>query len=90
MPDLNYFTAIQQAIIDMLTRHSNLFLIMGRNLFTGFAIILICWFGIRAALSASDHEGGFHMSRLRQSDPDDRLLPGDDHLLRRDRFRASG
>ncbi len=64
MPDLNYFTAIQQAIIDLLTRHTNLFLIMGRNLFTGFAIILISWFGIRAALSASDHEGGFRMSRL--------------------------
>jgi hypothetical protein len=64
MPELNHYAAIQQAIIDLLTRHSDLFVGMGRNLFTSFAIILICWFGIRAALSSSDQGGGFRLANF--------------------------
>lgn len=64
MPELNHFAAIQQAIIDLLTRHTDLFVEMGQNLFTSFAIILICWFGIRAALSSSDQEGGFRLANF--------------------------
>lgn len=54
MPPENYFTAVFAAIIDLLARHSDLFLAMGQNMFRSFAVILIAWFGIRTAL---DGEG---------------------------------
>ena len=37
-------------------RDGDLFLTLGTNLFRGVAIILIAWFGIRAALASA--EGG--------------------------------
>lgn len=41
MPPDNYFTVIVQSITELLTRHSNMFVAMGGNLFRGFAIILM-------------------------------------------------
>jgi type IV secretory pathway VirB6-like protein len=56
MPGIDPFASITGAILDLLTRDGDLFLRLGTNLFRGIAIILIAWFGIRAALSSS--EGG--------------------------------
>jgi len=58
----NYFTAVFQAITDLLTRHSAMFLSMGQNMFRSFAVIMIVWFGIRAALTSSEIAGGFRFS----------------------------
>jgi hypothetical protein len=55
MTDLNPFAIVSAATVDLLTRHSDLFVSMGTNMFRGFAIILIAWFGLRAALGS--HEG---------------------------------
>ena len=52
-PD-NAFAVVAQSIIDLLTTHSDLFVALGRHLFRGFAVILIAWFGIKAALSAAE------------------------------------
>src|SRR5262245_61558304 len=44
-------------LTDLMTQHASLFEQMGQNMFRGFAVILIVWFGIKAALSAA---GGGH------------------------------
>jgi hypothetical protein len=62
--ELTHFVALQQAIIDLLTRHTDLFVGMGRNLFRSFAVVLVCWFGLRTALSASGEGGGFRPADL--------------------------
>jgi hypothetical protein len=62
-PD-NAFSVVAQAILELLTHHSDLFLVLGRHLFRGFAVILIAWFGIKAALSAADGGPGFPMARF--------------------------
>src|SRR5260370_36758864 len=56
MGGLDPFASITAAILDLLTRDGDLFLALGRNLFRGLAVILIAWFGIRAALASA--EGG--------------------------------
>jgi type IV secretory pathway VirB6-like protein len=56
MAGLDPFASITAAILDLLTRDGDLFLTLGRNLFRGLAVILIAWFGIRAALASA--EGG--------------------------------
>ena len=56
MTGLDPFASITAAILDLLTRDGDLFLTLGRNLFRGLAVILIAWFGIRAALASA--EGG--------------------------------
>jgi len=61
MPE-NYFTSVFQAITDLLTQHSSLFLSMGQNMFRSFAAILIAWFGIRSALTSAEPGGGFRMA----------------------------
>ncbi len=61
--DLNHFAAVTQAVTEMLNRHSDLFVLMGRRLFQGFAVILISWFGIRAALASAEGRG-FPYSRF--------------------------
>jgi hypothetical protein len=62
-PD-NAFSVVAQSIIDLLTTHSDLFLDLGRNLFRGFAVMLIAWFGVKAALSAAEGGPGFPISRF--------------------------
>ena len=56
MAGLDPFASLTGAILDLLMRDGDLFLTLGTNLFRGVAIILIAWFGIRAALTSV--EGG--------------------------------
>jgi hypothetical protein len=57
-PFLDPFASITGAVLDILTRDGDLFLALATNLFRGFAIILIAWFGIRAALTSAQGSGG--------------------------------
>ena len=56
MAGIDPFASITGAILDLLMRDGDLFLRLGSNVFRGVAIILIAWFGIRAALASA--EGG--------------------------------
>lgn len=56
MAGIDPFATITGAILDLLTRDGDLFLRLGTNLFRGLAVILLAWFGIRAALTSA--EGG--------------------------------
>ena len=56
MAGLDPFASITGAILDLLMRDGDLFLTLGTNLFRSVAILLIAWFGIRAALTSA--EGG--------------------------------
>src|SRR5713101_7019867 len=56
MAGIDPFASITAATLDLLTRDGDLFLTLGTNLFRGMAVILIVWFGIRAALTSA--EGG--------------------------------
>lgn len=38
---------------DLLTQHAALFENLGAPMFQGFAVILICWFGIKSALASA-------------------------------------
>jgi type IV secretory pathway VirB6-like protein len=40
-------------LTQLMTQHASLFETMGQNMFHGFAVILICWYGIKSALSAA-------------------------------------
>jgi len=52
MGDINPFSLVGAAVVELLSRHGDTFVSMGTNMFRGFAIILIAWFGVRAALSS--------------------------------------
>jgi TrbL/VirB6 plasmid conjugal transfer protein len=56
MPGIDPFASITGATLDLLTRNGDMFLRLGTNMFRGLAVILIAWFGIRAALTSG--EGG--------------------------------
>src|SRR5678816_3869702 len=56
MAGIDPFASITGAVLDLLMRDGDLFLRLGTNLFRGVAIILLAWFGIRAALTSA--EGG--------------------------------
>src|SRR6476660_2476473 len=58
MPGIDPFASITAAVLDLLMRDGDLFLRLGTNLFRGLAIILIAWFGIRAALASAEGGGG--------------------------------
>jgi hypothetical protein len=61
----NYLTFISQAIDELLSAHSAALQSTGINIFRGLATILLVWFGVKAALSASQgHGGGFHFARF--------------------------
>jgi len=53
-------------LTELMTRHASLFETIGANMFRGFAIILISWFGVKSALaSASAGQGpGFHFDNF--------------------------
>ena len=51
-------------LTDLMTTHSSLFQTLGLNLFRGFALILISWFGVKAALASADGRQGFHFERF--------------------------
>src|SRR6266403_481721 len=40
-------------LTQLMTQHASLFEIMGQNMFRGFAVTLICWYGIKSALSSA-------------------------------------
>jgi len=49
----------------LMTSHASMFETLGTNLFRGFAVILISWFGVKSALaSASSGHSGFHFERF--------------------------
>lgn len=64
MAGIDPFASITGATLDLLMRDGDLFLRLGTNLFRGLAIILIVWFGVRAALTASEGRDGFPLRRF--------------------------
>jgi TrbL/VirB6 plasmid conjugal transfer protein len=60
----NPFTFLGQAISELLISHSAAIQAMGLNLFRGLALILIVWFGVKAALSAAHGHGGFNFAHF--------------------------
>lgn len=64
MGDINPFSAIGAAVIELLTRHSTLFVGTGMNMFRAFAVIVVCWFGIKTALSSADGGSPIQLSNL--------------------------
>jgi len=64
MPELDPFAAVARAVLDLLSRHAGLFLGLGQNLFRGFAVILVAWFGVKAALSSAEGGPGFPLARF--------------------------
>jgi type IV secretory pathway VirB6-like protein len=55
-----------QFLSELLTTHSDTFQALGLNLFRGFALILIVWFGIKSALSSASGGPGFHFDHFAQ------------------------
>jgi hypothetical protein len=60
----NYLTYLAQAITELLTTRSATIQSTGLNIFRGLAVMLIVWFGIKAALSASQGGGGFNFAKF--------------------------
>ena len=60
----NPFTFLGQAISQLLSSHSAALQATGLDIFRGLATILIVWFGIKSALSASQGHGGFHFAKF--------------------------
>ncbi len=60
----NPFTFLGQAISQLLTTKSAAIQAMGLNMFRGLAVVLIVWFGVKAALSAANGHGGFNFARF--------------------------
>jgi type IV secretory pathway VirB6-like protein len=60
----NPFTFLGQAITQLLSSNSATLQSTGLDIFRGLATILIAWFGIKAALSASQGHGGFHFAKF--------------------------
>jgi type IV secretory pathway VirB6-like protein len=56
MAGIDPFASVTGAVLDLLTRDGDLFLRLGTNLFRGLAVIMLAWFGLRAALTSV--EGG--------------------------------
>jgi hypothetical protein len=56
MAGIDPFASVTGAVLDLLMRDGDLFLRLGTNLFRGLAVIMLAWFGIRAALTSV--EGG--------------------------------
>ena len=49
---------------DLMNSNSGLFQAIGLNLFRGFAIILLVWFGVKAALGSADGRRSFHFDQF--------------------------
>lgn len=64
MADIDPFASIIGAVLDLLMRDGDLFVRLGTNMFRGIAVILIAWFGIRAALASSDGGSGLPLGRF--------------------------
>ncbi len=64
MGEINPFTVIGAAIVDLLSQQSTLFLDTGTRLFRGVAIIMIAWFGMKAALSSAEGSSRVPLTNL--------------------------
>ena len=64
MAGIDPFASITGSVLDLLMRDGDLFLTLGTNLYRGMAIILIAWFGIRAALAGAEGGGGLPLARF--------------------------
>ena len=60
----NPFTFLGQAITQLLSSNSAALEATGLDIFRGLAVILIVWFGVKAALSASQGRGGFQFANF--------------------------
>jgi hypothetical protein len=60
----NIIAQVGQAITQLLSSQSGTLQATGLDIFRGLATILIVWFGIKSALSASQGLGGFHFARF--------------------------
>ena len=60
----NIFSALAQAITQLLASQGSTLQATGLDIFRGLAVILIVWFGIKSALSASQGHGGFHFAKF--------------------------
>jgi type IV secretory pathway VirB6-like protein len=60
----NIIASVEQAISQLLSAQSGTLQATGLDIFRGLATILIVWFGIKAALSASQGLGGFHFAKF--------------------------
>jgi hypothetical protein len=60
----NIFSALSQAITQLLSTEGNTLQATGLDIFRGLAVILIVWFGVKSALSASQGLGGFHFAKF--------------------------
>ena len=60
----NPFTFLAQAISQLLSTNSASIESTGLDMFRGLAVILIVWFGVKSALSASQGGGGFHFAKF--------------------------
>ena len=58
------FNQIFTYVHQLLDYKLGLFESMGMNLFRGFSVILLAWFGIKSALSAASGGSGFHFARF--------------------------
>jgi hypothetical protein len=58
------FTSITGSVLELLMRDQDMFLSVGTHLFRDFAMILIAWFGVQAALGAAEGGPGFPLSRF--------------------------
>jgi hypothetical protein len=64
MAGLDPFASITGAILQLLTRDGDLFLRLGTNLFRGLAILMLCWFGIRVALTSAEGHHPFPLAQF--------------------------
>ena len=60
----NIIAQLGQAITQLLSSQGSTLQATGLDIFRGLATILIVWFGIKAALSASQGLGGFHFAKF--------------------------
>jgi type IV secretory pathway VirB6-like protein len=52
-------------LMELMTEHASMFQTMGTNMFRGFAVILIAWFGIKSALGSAGYgHTGFHFDHF--------------------------
>lgn len=51
-------------ISQLLGNHGGQFVAIGQTMYTALATVIVCWFGIKAALSGGDHAGGFHFAKF--------------------------
>src|SRR5579863_7390514 len=61
---MNFFDVVLQAVNTLVQQNLSVFDGMGQNLFRALATILVAWYGIKAALAAGDHRGGFHFANF--------------------------